>query len=189
MTKLRGKGFVFLFFLLCIKWSITFKKSLNKSELGLHGVRESVPTVHLLGRGNEGLTRDRLEERDVPAGELHHEGLGCLGQLWVVVRVAVILEPKPQELLVDVLRLPSLRVPRLVGVRDPVTAGVRGVDLGGGVRSAEKKKNKASLVRVRLLFRFELTSSMRRIFPSSSTPNSYLVSTRSRLFFLATSWP
>ena len=129
MTKLRGKGFVFLFFLLCIKWSITFKKSLNKSELGLHGVRESVPTVHLLGRGNEGLTRDRLEERDVPAGELHHEGLGCLGQLWVVVRVAVILEPKPQELLVDVLRLLALREPRLVpGKRVPPRRASKGDD-------------------------------------------------------------
>ena len=47
----------------------------------------------------------------------------------VPVGVAVVPEPQPQELLIDVLRLLSSRMTRLVAVSNPVPAGVRRVYL------------------------------------------------------------
>ena len=47
----------------------------------------------------------------------------------ISIGVAVVPEPQPQELLVDVLRLQPLRMTPLVAVRKPIPAGVGSVYL------------------------------------------------------------
>lgn len=60
--------------------------------------------------------------------------LQCACTHLVLVWVAALPEPQPQELLVDVLWLLAGSQPRLIAVSQPVPAAVWGVDLGGHTR-------------------------------------------------------
>jgi len=101
--------------------------------VGLLVSRQAVPDSlldRLSGLGEpKGLAGDQLIEQDIAPREFDPEGVRCRRQGGVVVWVAVVREPEPQELLVDVVRFLTPGEALFVALGEPVAAGVGGMDL------------------------------------------------------------
>src|SRR6185312_11273018 len=87
------------------------------------------PRPDRLFAGFEGLARDLLVHADVAARQLLDQFLRRRRQYLVLVRVAIVPEPKPQEFLVEVLRLLAFVEAAAIGLALPVARGIRRMDL------------------------------------------------------------
>ena len=73
----------------------------------------AVPPFHFAA--NEFLARDLLVHLDIAARQFRDQFGRRIGQLFVLVRIAMVLEPHPQEFLVEIFRLFALLEPRTIG--------------------------------------------------------------------------
>mmetsp|Transcript_1658 Transcript_1658/g.3681 ORF Transcript_1658/g.3681 Transcript_1658/m.3681 type:complete len:248 (-) Transcript_1658:501-1244(-) len=88
-----------------------------------------IHVVLFWGRWNEAGTCYSLVQSDVPPRELSNQRFRCLWQLSVIVRIAIVLIPKSDELFVYILRLQCLFVAALITSGKPKSARIRGMNL------------------------------------------------------------
>src|SRR3989344_592103 len=74
---------------------------------------------------DEFLARDLFIHLNIAARHLFHKLEWCVGKRRVLVRIAVLPEPQPEEFLVEILRLLSRPDARLLAFEMPVSGRIR----------------------------------------------------------------